>query len=430
MAVIPPIEPAWEPPEGYVPVRSQVDTVEVFAPAPERVDDELQAFKCRHCGGTISYSPTQRKLTCPYCGTHQTIDAEEVGRAAEEREFTLDAMARPRYGWGEERREIVCQSCGAVVSVAPTALTDTCAFCGSNRVLARSEQGDVLRPSALVPFAVDAPAVRPRVAEWLGQGWMHPAELRHAGSLRELAGVYLPYWTFDAEARAEWKAEVGTPRTARYRSNGEWRTRTEIDWRWRSGRVVHPANDYLVAGTDHVSESLLDRVRPFDLSDLAEYDAGFLAGWQAHRYDVGLSEAWKTAKAAIRNQSKRACYRDAGSPHVRSFRMSADFAHERWRHILLPVYLSSYRFTDKVYQVMVNGQTGRVVGQKPVDWRKVWLVIAALFVPGGCLGLLGLLTLPLGGVGGGIAALGFVLLVLALVGAIVVFTRARASEQG
>jgi len=421
---------AWAPPKGYAPVPSQVDGIEVYAPVLETDEDELKTFKCRRCGGTISYSAAQRRLTCPFCGNNQEIDVVEVGRAAEEFEFTLDAMARPQRGWGDQRPEIVCESCGAVVSVAPNALTDTCAFCGSNRVLARAARDDIVRPTSLIPFGVERPRVQANVAEWLGRGWMHPAELRNAGVLRELAGVYLPYWTFDTEARADWRAEVGTRRTVRYRQGGKWRTRSVIDWRWRSGRVRYPVNDHLVPGTRHVSQSVLEKVGPFDLSELVEYDAGFLAGWQAQRYDVELPEAWESARASIRDATKEACHRDTGSSHVRNFRMSADFADEKWRHVLLPVYLSSYRFAETVYQVMVNGQTGRVAGQKPVDWRKVWLVIALLFVPGACLGLLGLVTLPLGGVGGGILALGFALLAAALAAAFVVFTKARSSEQG
>lgn len=425
-----PAAPEWSPPKGFVAIPSQVPGIEVYAPAPEEQAEETKTFKCRHCGGVIAYSAAERRLACPYCGRTQDVDAEEVGRAADQFEFTLEAMARPQYGWGEERRELVCESCGAVVAVAPRDLTNTCAFCGSNRVLTRAAEGDVLRPTALIPFAIDQPACQARVAEWLGRGWMHPAELRGGRGLRELAGIYLPYWTFDAETRATWKAEVGTPRTVTYRSGGQRRTRTEIRWRWRSGRVRLPFNDHLVAGTKHVSHSILRRVIPFDLDQLAEYDPGYLAGWQAHKYDVALDEAWELAKAEIRESTRHAARRDTGSPHVRNFRMTIDFADERWRYVLLPVYLSSYRFGERVYQVMVNGQTGRVAGHKPVDWRKVWLVIAAVFLPGACLGLLGLVTLPLGGVGAGLLAIGFVLLAAALIAGIVIFTKARGSEQG
>jgi hypothetical protein len=323
----------------------------------------------------------------------------------------------------------VCESCGAVVTIAPGALTDTCAFCGSNRVLARDLVGDVLRPTALIPFVVDQERVQAQVAEWLGRGWMHPPELRTVRALRELAGIYLPFWTFDTRIRADWKAEVGTPRTVRYFDDGKWKTRTVIDWRWRSGRVHVPVNDHLSAGTTHVSRAILRKVAPFDLGELVEYDPGYLAGWQAKAYDVQLQDAWESAKEEIRERSKRACYADTGSSHVRNFRMAADFGDERWRYILLPVYLASYPFEGRTFQVMVNGQTGQVAGQKPVAWARVWLAIAAMLSPGACLGLLGLLTLALGGVGVVGLVFGFILLVAGLVGAIVVFRKARESEE-
>ncbi len=419
----------WPPPEGFVPVPSQVEGIELYAPAPEEEPEETRTFKCRHCGGVIAYSATQRQLTCPYCGRTQEVDAEEVGQAAAEFEFTLETMERARYGWGAERRELVCESCGAVVTVAPDTLTSTCAFCGSNRVLARNGAGDVLRPTSLIPFVVDQRRCQTQVTEWLGRGWMYPPELRSVRALREMTGIYFPFWTFDTHIRADWKAEVGTAKTKRYYENGKWKTRTVIEWSWRSGRVHLPINDHLVAGTAQVSRVILRKVAQFDLHGLVEYASGYLAGWQAKTYDVLLPQAWEIAKEEMREQSKRACYRDTGSSHVRNFRMTADFADERWRYILLPLYLSSYRFDGRTFQVMVNGQTGKVAGQKPVAWLRVWLVIAALLSPGAFLGLAGLLTLALGGIGVFGLVLGFILLVAGLIGAIFVFQKARASEE-
>jgi Zn finger protein HypA/HybF involved in hydrogenase expression len=420
----------WPPPEGFVPVLSQVEGIELYAPAPEEeVEEETRTFKCPYCGGVTSYSPTQRQLTCPHCGRTQDITAEEVGRTAAEFEFTLETMERAQYGWGEERRELACESCGAVVTVASDVLTSTCAFCGSNRVLARDAAGDVLRPTALIPFVVDRERCQAQVTEWLGRGWMHPPELRSVRGLREMIGVYLPFWTFDARIRADWKAEVGTVKTRRVYRDGKWETRTYIDWDWRSGRAHLPINDHLVPGTARVSRFILRKVAPFDLRGLVEYDPGYLAGWQAKTYDVPLQQAWEIGKEEMRERTKRACYDDTGSSHVRNFRMTADFADERWRYVLLPVYLASYRFDGRTFQVMVNGQTGEVAGQKPVAWLRVWLAIAAMLAPGACLGLLGLLTLALGGIGVVGLVLGFILLVAGLIGAIFVFQQARASEE-
>jgi predicted RNA-binding Zn-ribbon protein involved in translation (DUF1610 family) len=420
----------WPPPPGFVPVPSQVEGIELYAPAPKEEVEETRTFKCRQCGGTISYSAAQRQLTCPYCGSLQQIAAETVGRRADEFEFTLETMAQARHGWGEVRRELVCESCGSVVAVTPDALTSTCAFCGSNRVLARDAAGDVLRPTTLIPFAVDAEQVQAKVRTWLGRGWMHPPELRSTGALKKLAGVYLPFWTFDTHVSANWKAEVGTTRTVHYRSGGERRTRTVIDWHWRSGRVRIPIDDHMVPATARISRVILSRVEPFSLDGLVEYDPGYLAGWQAKLYDVQLPQAWEIAKEEIREYVKSTCRRQISSSHVRNMRVTADFGDERWRYILLPVYLTSYPFGERTFQVMVNGQTGKVAGQKPVAWLRVWLAIAALFMPGACLGLIGLLLTPLAGpIGASGIVIGLALLIMGAIAGIGIFLKARASEE-
>ena len=425
-----PSTPLWPPPAGFVPMPSRIGGIELYGPAPrDRPDEQTRSYRCSACGGVIAYSALQRRLTCPYCSHTQDIDADEVGEKADEFEFTLAAMKRAQYGWGNACRELVCESCGSAVAISPDALTSICAFCGSNRVHARDVAGDMLRPSALIPFEVDEAQCPTAVADWLGRGWMHPSGLSRVRNLRELTGVYLPFWTFDAHMSAGWRAEIGTPKSERYRSGGEWKTRTVVDWRWRSGQVHLSVDDQLIAGTSRVSQVVLNKVLPFDLSGLQEYEPAYLAGWQAKGYDVELREAWETGRERMREQAKRACYADTGSSHVRNFRMSIDFADERWRYLLLPIYLASYPLDDRTFQVMLNGQTGKIAGQKPVDWRKVWLVIAALLAPGAGLGLLGLLTLPLAGVGFIGLVLGFILFIAGLVGAVFVFKQARSSEE-
>ena len=419
---------SWSPPPGFIQVPSEVAGVSVYAPASEERQEQTETFKCRFCGGTISYSASERELTCPYCDKSQHIEADEVGQTAEEYEFTEDTLARARYGWGEERVELACEACGSVVAVAPNTLTDTCAFCGSNRVLARNSAGDILRPSALIPFTIDREQLQALVNEWLGRGWMHPSSLRSVRGLRELTGVYLPHWTFDTHARAGWRAEVGHVTTVRYRQGGEWKTRTKIEWRWRSGSIGLPINDLLVPGTGKVSQVILEKVAPFNLGELVTYAPGYLAGWQAMIYDVALPEAWSAAKNQIREQIKGRCYADTGSAHVRSFRMSVDFDEERWRHIQLPVYLASYKFQDRPFQLMVNGQSGTVAGQKPVEWLRVWLVIAAILAPGSIISLIGVLTLALG-IGVLALILGGILFVAGLIGSFFIFQKAQSWEE-
>ena len=263
-------------------------------------------------------------------------------------------------------------------------MSATCPFCASNKVNVHTARSSLLRPRVLIPFKVKPEFTRSKASEWLGKGWYHPKELARSAVVDRFAGIYLPFWTFDADISSDWRAEVGYERQERYydSSDKEWKTRTVIDWRWESGDVSISINGLLISGSSHISRLILERLYPFNLNDLVTYAPDFLAGWQAHSYDIPLPTAWEDGKARMRESAKKACYDDIPSSHVRSFSMTADFENEAWRFILLPVYIAAYRFDGRVFQVMVNGQTGMVAGQKPVAWWKIWLVIAAPACPG------------------------------------------------
>jgi hypothetical protein len=126
----------------------------------------------------------------------------------------------------------------------------------------------------------------------------------------------------------------------------------------------------------------------YQLDKLVGYDAAFLAGVQAQAYDIKLEEGWELGRGQMRERTKQACISQASSRRIRNFSMNLEFNNESWRYVLLPVYLATYRYGAESYQVLINGQTGKLAGQRPVDWRKIWLAIAALIAPGIILGIL------------------------------------------
>lgn len=399
----------WQPPAGFIAVESKLPGVSVYAPAPAvETGPEAHTFHCPRCGASTAYDPGAASVTCGSCGTPQYFQAEVVGRAAAATEFTVEVLDREARGWGRERRELHCDACGADLSLAPNDLSATCAFCGSTRVVARAATQDGLRPRFLIPFKIQLDACTRLAHEWLGRGWMHPAGLAAAAGSAQFKGLYLPYWTFGARVNADWRAEVGREVQRRYfdAESASWRTKTEIEWRWQDGRVVVPVADHLEPGTTKVSATLLGRVSAFDLNALTAYDSAFLAGWQAQAYDRPLAAAWENARAHMREAARQACQAAIPSPHVRNLAVAAAFDEEVWRYILAPVYVAPYRFDGKLFQLMINGQTGAVVGQKPVAWLKVWLAVAALLAPGALLALIGLPLLLAAGIGGILLALG------------------------
>jgi len=418
MAVKIPYPPDWQPPQGYHQVDSDLEGIKVFAPIPEKEDTAApKTFNCPQCGATTRFDVSAGGVSCEHCEYTRHLQSERAGESAAEFEFTLDTLKKAERGWGMDRRVLHCDNCGADLIVSKVALTSTCLFCASNKVNVCVAPSEHLRPRFLVPFKIKSDTTRERAKEWLGKGWFHPGELSASSILESFSGIYLSFWTFDARISSVWKAEVGHEHQERYydHNDGEWKTRTKIEWRWESGSVTISISDLIVPGNSHISRLILERLYPFHMSELVVYAPDYLAGWQAQGYDIILPDAWDEGKAIMRDNAKSACHDDISSSHVRNFSMTANFGDESWRYVLLPVYLAAYKFENKVYQLMVNGQTGTVAGQKPVAWWKIWLAITALLLPGTCIGLAGLPLLLASGIGILPLVIGFILFVVGII---------------
>ena len=412
----------WKPPEDYQSENSSIDGITVFAPKPKTSKSgEQKTYKCPQCGATTKYDVSKSGVACEHCGHIEQAPSKTVGRSAKEFEFTLDTMEKAQHGWGKDLKEMSCNSCGAGITISEGALTATCPFCASNNVNIRKAPSDNLRPRFLIPFNINPEDTGNITREWLGKGWYHPDDLKVDTILDRFVGIYLSFWTFDADIQSRWKAEVGYEKQERYydHHNHEWKTRTKIDWRWENGHVDVGVDDLLVIGNTHISRHILEQISSYDLDTLAVYNPDYLAGWQALTYDITLPDAWEQGKATMRETAKGSCYADINSSHIRNFSMLADFHNESWRYLLLPVYIATYRYEGVAHQVMINGQNGAVAGQKPVAWWKIWLAIAAILSPGFLLVLIGIPLLFFGGIGMIPIILGAILF---LIGGIISFT--------
>ena len=417
------------PPPNYLNIESGLDGFEVYKPAPEGIVNQQPVvdYSCPQCGASIEYSVSSGGLHCTHCGYEEKPKTDIAGKNAEQYEFTMETMERAAIGWGIDRLDLECQYCGARTSIPAEKLTHSCAFCGSNKVIQRQSTQDNLRPRFLIPFQINENACEMIVQRWLGSHWMTPAALKSLVNIQAFSGIYLPFWTFDSTTSAEWRAEIGHTETERYydHSDKTWKTRTKIDWRWESGSAHLRIDDLLEAGTARASARHLNLVQNYDMQGLVAYEPGFLAGMQAQTYDIALEAAWEIARQDMREKTRQACRKQASTSMIRNFRMELDFSEENWRLILLPLFLTPFVYGKRVYQVLVNGQTGAISGQRPVNWTKVWLVIAALLAPGIILGLLGLVTLPLAGVGIPIGGVGLFLLIVGLVIGIIILVKAN-----
>lgn len=417
-------------PTDWEVLPSAVEGIEVWGPRPHRrsdTDAPEGGYRCEKCGGGVSFDVAQGAVACGWCGHVSAPAQPAVGREARAEAFTDQAIATATQGWALHRRELHCDGCGVDLAVEDGDLAATCAFCGSSRVLLRDDVVQSLRPSALVPFKVQGTELAQRLRSWLGRGWIHPPDLAQGSILDEITGVYVPFWTFDALAHARWEAEVGTRRTRTVYRNGRAVTQSYIHWSWRSGKLVRTLPDYVQCGSARLHRPLLQQIGRFDLADLVTYRPELLAGFRAQSYDIGLTEAWDAARHRMREDVRAACTADTNSSHVRNMSVEADFDEEHWRYVLLPLYLGAYRFEGRIYHVLVNGQSGRISGQRPVVWWKVWAAVGASFVPSVFLGLIGV-PLTLIGVGLVVLVVALIAFIAAAIWSWGVVAHARRSE--
>jgi len=279
-----------------------------------------------------------------------------------------------------EQKHFRCQTCGAEVATDPLQRSYVCPFCDSTYVLEFSPDLNRQDPEFVIGFAVTPEQALEKFRAWIADNaWFRPGDLRMAKIEDKLRGVYLPFWTFSMLAQAEWTAEIGEYwyRTETYvtMENGKPVTRTrqvqETEWWDLAGRHHRYYNGYLVSGSKGLAQAEAERIKPFFLPAMKRYDPGYLAGWLAEEYSVDRDAALDACQAEFsRRQQQDVAAFLPGDTH-RNPRLHTEFTQVTSDLVLLPIYLLSYRHQERIFRFLINGQTGRVDGDKPVSWRRI-----------------------------------------------------------
>jgi len=334
------------------------------------IDDDapaVHARACEHCGAPVE----SLDKFCPACGAEQPAAALVHEPEAEQKRFR-------------------CENCGAEVAVDPDQRSYTCPFCDSTYVveLAPEESGRQA-PEFVIGFAVTPDEAMGKFRAWLGRNaWFRPGDLKAARIAERLRGVYLPFWSFSMLAESGWSASIGEYwyRTETYTTtrNGKTVTRTrrvrETEWWPLAGRHHRYYSGYLVSGSRGLSQTDAQRIKPFHLAALKRYEPYFLAGWLSEEYSVERDEALSACKHEFyRREQEHVGAMLPGDTH-RDVRVETHFHDVNSDLILLPVYLLSYRYRGKLYRFLLNGQTGKSAGNKPISWPKILAAVAAAIV--------------------------------------------------
>ena len=358
-----------------------------------------QKFSCPACGGESQWNPAKKALVCPFCGATSPAQVE-LSTTGEEviQEHDLAAALRAipddQRGWQAKKTSVKCQSCQAISVFDPERVGQRCDFCGSSALVPYEEIKEAFRPESLLPMKVSENQVRDSIRQWYGSRWFAPNKLKRAALTDTVKGLYIPYWTFDAQVHADWTAESGYYyyETETYQdSEGKTQTRQvqKIRWEFSSGSLDHFFDDELVPASRGVQPEMLRRIEPFPTTtDLVPYQAGYLSGWVVERYQIDLLEAARLAREEMEGEIRSLCASDVPGDTHRNLQVHTDYSGQTFKHVLVPIWLLTYDYGARNFQVVINGYTGTIAGKYPKSWVKITLAVLGALAAIGALVLL------------------------------------------
>lgn len=362
-------------------------------PMPGTPAEKTRSYPCPGCGAQLLFDPKGGALSCPYCGRTEAIpkSVDEVREQSYEAylEVRPERMAQPMPGGLEAK----CPGCGATVTFPAPQTAGECPFCATSIVSEPRSAEPWVAPEGVLPFGNTRQTATEAIKRWLATRWLAPNALKKFARQEKIQGVYLPFWTFDAHtvspysgARGEhyWETQSYTDRQGRRQTRRVMRTR----WYPASGTVERWFDDVLVPATESLPRARLAALEPWDLGAAKPFDPAFLSGFKAQRYQLDTAAGFEEAKGIMAATILLDVRRDIGGDEQQVHQVKTSYAAITYKYLLLPVWVSAYRFREKVYQVMVNARTGEVQGDRPYSPFKVAALVALVLLAAGVFALL------------------------------------------
>ncbi len=342
-------------------------------------DTQEHRFPCDQCGNDLRFDPVQSQMVCDYCGSTEAIAANPwKGARLKELDFNAASADQLPEAETEETRVVKCLSCGAQFEFDPAVHAAECPFCATP-IVTDTGPSRQIKPRGVLPFSIDESSAHKSMSDWLGRLWFAPNGLKqYARKGRKMQGIYVPYWTFDAETKSRYKGERGTvyyeSRTVTRNGKRVTEQVAKVRWRSASGRVARFFDDVLVLASTSLPKRYTDALEPWDLPALEPYQPQYLAGFRAEAYTVELADGYSQARQHMARVIERDVRFDIGGDRQRIHDIDTDVSQVMFKHILLPVWLAAYKYRGQTYRFVINGRTGRVQGERP--WSVIKITIA------------------------------------------------------
>lgn len=355
------------------------------------------SFKCPNCDGELIFDPASGAYKCEYCGSKFTQEELDAMKPAEEQEKPAGSMdgsqaSENTDGTQEEKKTeeeaviYTCPSCGAQIVTDATTAATFCYYCHNPVVLSGRLSGNYM-PNKVIPFAIDRKEAEKRFMEYVGRKKFVPKAFFNKKQIDKLSGVYFPFWIYDTRMNGNLSAEATRVRV--WRSGDEEYTETKFYEVERGGDVS--LSNLELNALQKANKELVEGVLPYQFDKMKDFSMGYLSGFQAEKRDIEKEGVAEEARRETKDYATRLLRESvSGYDGVKVHNCGFSNGSENWNYVLLPIWTITYRANNgKMYYYSMNGQTGKVCGELPVDYKKLTLVSGIISAAVLVLGLLG-----------------------------------------
>jgi DNA-directed RNA polymerase subunit M/transcription elongation factor TFIIS len=338
--------------DGRLQASKIIDPNQLNQTVPQTAEEiSAEQFACPRCAAKLRFLADGQALRCGFCGYEQSVDGEtavsktsQFGEGAFEQEFTTALAQAKGHLAPVNMRTFQCNGCAVEFVLAPEAISMTCPYCDSVYVTETAASHEIMPPHALIPFQISLEQAEKAIRGWLKE---HKVE---RPSLSPVVGIYLPLWTFDVGGEIRWGGQV---------KKGD-------NWVHISGNHLAFSDDLRIPASGKLDKTLQIGFATFHLDGLVAYESHFLADWPAERHTIPLADASLRARKQLLQELRRNPQR-LTLEDVRNLRLgSLGLVVESFKLALLPVWLTHYKVDGETFDLLINGQTGEVVGKRPL----------------------------------------------------------------
>ncbi|MCB0706231.1 MAG: hypothetical protein KDC34_13010 [Saprospiraceae bacterium] len=349
--------------------------------------NDIVRVPCPSCGSQLTYSAGTQNLRCAHCGYQEMINNANdlvVEKSLSDAADKIVNFIPEKVG----KKVFDCQNCGSKFMVEHDRVRVNCGFCGSTNVNLEAYQHNYIHPVGIIPFYISRDEAETRFSEWIRKGWFHPGKLKNLAKIDMLHGIYIPFWTYDAKTFSEWQGEAGFYyyETRTVRINGKMQTQQirKTRWVYRSGDLNHFFDDVLVVASAGLSQNEINPIQPYRFEELVNFDARLMLGWESEIYQLEVDKGYQIADTIMDDRIRNMCSAQLGGDTQRNLKVHSRKSDQTFKHIILPLWICSYQYNNKNYRFLINGQTGKVAGTKPISWIKIAILVLlfAIFIAG------------------------------------------------